>query len=72
MPAHGPIHLPTEEYDQHVDRAPKVTTSGVTLEVLRTVSIASALGLQVYSTVIAKQSTSFRDETLPRRADITL
>jgi hypothetical protein len=49
-----------------------VTTSGIAFEVLRTVAIASALGLQVYSTVFAKHHTSFGDGSLPDRADIRL
>jgi hypothetical protein len=74
MPAHGPIHLPTDDEDKNVDHEPIVTTTGVAFEVIRTVAIASALGLQVYSTVLAKRHTNLANEgsALPDRTDIKL
>jgi hypothetical protein len=73
MPAHGPIHLPVEEEDAINVSSPKVTTRGVAFEVLRTVSTASAFGLQVYSAICAKKfAKSHSGGRLPHRFDVTL
>ena len=73
MPAHGPIHLPLDEEDSTDVTRPKVTASGVVYEVVRTVSTASAFGLQVYSTIYAKKSAgSYHDGELPHRFDVIL
>jgi hypothetical protein len=70
MPAHGPIHLPVEEEDATSVSVPIVTTRGVAFEVLRTVSTASAFGLQVYSALCAKKFA--KSHNGPHRFDVTL
>lgn len=73
MPAHGPIHLPLDEEDSTDVTRPKVTARGVVYEVVRTISIASAFGLQVYSALYAKSSAgSKHDGELPHRVDVIL
>lgn len=74
MPAHGPIHLPLEEEDKNANDDSIATTTGVAFEVLRTAAIASALGLQVYSAVVAKRylNDGKVERVLPDRTEIKL